>query len=91
MEAGRAWALVSVLASPELPPKGLSLFLGHCGRDISCGKKVGADVHQLTMAPWKPGSKCLLDSLAALDSAPDVASLSFLLERENTSLPGEKS
>ena len=74
MRAARPPALVSVIAPPEPPPKASSLFLGHFRRHTCCEKKVRADAHQLTTASWKPDSKCLLDSLAALDSAQDTAS-----------------
>ena len=30
MEAGGTWAFISGPTSPELPPNGPSLFLGHC-------------------------------------------------------------
>ena len=35
----------------------------------------GQSRHSLTMAPWKPDSKVLLDSLTARDKAPDTVSL----------------
>ena len=35
----------------------------------------GQSRHSLTTAPWKPDSKGLLDSLTALDTAPETASL----------------
>ena len=49
---------------------------GHMANDVEGTSVVGRRSEQtLTMAPWKPDSTGLLDSLTAVDKAPDTASL----------------
>lgn len=83
MEAGRTWALISGPASPELPPNGSSFSLPGPPQKGHVQWK-SQSRHLRAIAPKKPDHEDLLGSLAAPGSAPDMASLSFLLTGERS-------
>ena len=89
-DGGAWWAAVYRVAQSRARLKRLSssssrtLWKGHLFWEE------GQSRHSLTMAPWKPDSKGLLDSLTALDNAPDTASLLPPWKGKYVHMGGEK-